>query len=306
YTYLDPATILFQDDFNSGNLNNWTASPLGLLANWTATAHVADYNGSGHTQIYAGASSWTNYTVETNFQLFGSSDYPGGLRGRLNLSTGQAYTAWLYPAESTIKLFRPAGWSIDTSGLTLLQQVTVSSITPNTFHRLALTFNGSQISVLYDGTLVAQATDSTLTSGAVALDVSNQHIQFDDVLVTQAVPDTTPPTVSLTAPASGSTVSGSVTVTASASDDVGVAGVQFLLDGTALQAELTSPPYTISWNTTTVGNGSHILSARARDAAGNTATAANVTVTVSNSAGSPPIILRISATAGSTAGGGQL
>ena len=305
YTYLNPATILFADDFNSGTLSNWTASPLGLFTNWSASGDVADYNGGGHTQIYAGSSTWTNYTVETKFQLFSGSDYPGGLRGRVNLSTGTAYAAWLYPAEGTIKLFRTGGWNIDSSGLVLLQQAKVS-ITANVFHRLALNFNGSQIAVLLDGNTVISATDSTLASGAIALDVSNQHIQFDDVLVTQTVPDTTPPTVTITAPTGSTPLSGNVTVTASASDNVGVAGVQFLLDGASLGAEVTTPPYQVSWATTTASNGAHTLSARARDAAGNTATAPNVGVTVSNTASAAPTISRISATSGSASGGGRL
>src|SRR5215469_12960814 len=177
YTYLQPASILFADDFNSGSLSNWTASPLGLFANWSATAHVADYNGGGHTQIYAGSGSWTDYTVETKFQLFSTSDYPGGLRGRVNLSTGQAYAAWIYPTEGAIKLFRTGGWNIDSNGLALLQQAN-ANITANVFHRLDLTFSGSQISVAFDGTTVITTTDATLASGAIALDVSNQHIQF--------------------------------------------------------------------------------------------------------------------------------
>lgn len=305
YTYLNPATILFADDFNSGSLSNWTASPLGLFANWSAAGDVADYNGGGHTQIYTGSGSWTNYTVETKFQLFSGNDYPGGLRGRVNLSTGTAYAAWLYPSEGVIKLFRTGGWNIDSSGLTLLQEAN-ANITANVFHRLDLTFSGSQITVAFDGTTLITATDSALANGAIALDVSNQHIQFDDVLVTQSVPDTTPPTVSITAPAAGATVSGNVTVTASASDNVGVAGVQFLLDGASLGAEVTTPPYQVAWSTTTASNGAHTLSARARDAAGNTATAANVSVTVSNTAGAAPTITRISATSGSASGGGRL
>ena len=94
--------------------------------------------------------------------------------------------------------------------------------------------------------------------------------------------DTTSPTVSVTAPANGSTVSGTVTVSANASDNTGVSGVQFLLDGTNLGAEDTTSPYAVSWNTTTATNGSHTLTARARDAAGNTTTSSSVTVTVSN------------------------
>jgi myo-inositol-hexaphosphate 3-phosphohydrolase len=104
--------------------------------------------------------------------------------------------------------------------------------------------------------------------------------------------DGTPPTVSLSAPSDGATVSGTVTVSASASDDVGVAGVQFKLDGANLGSEDLSSPYSLSWNTTSVTNGSHVLTAVARDAAGNTATSAPVNVTVSNSTSdtTPPVI----------------
>src|SRR5207249_9859155 len=90
---------------------------------------------------------------------------------------------------------------------------------------------------------------------------------------------TVPPTVSLTAPADGVTVSGStVTVSANASDSVGVARVQFRLDGANLGAALTTPPYSISWNTTTATNASHTLTAQAFDAAGNMGSSAPVTV----------------------------
>jgi hypothetical protein len=101
--------------------------------------------------------------------------------------------------------------------------------------------------------------------------------------------DTTAPTVSITAPGAGSTVSGSVTVSASATDNVGVAGVQFKLDGTNLGPELTAAPFSMSWNTTTSGDGTHSLVAVARDVAGNRMTSAAVLVTISNDnpAGSP-------------------
>src|SRR2546427_5863035 len=86
--------------------------------------------------------------------------------------------------------------------------------------------------------------------------------------------DTTPPTVSITSPTGGSTVSATITVSGTASDNVGVAGVQFKLDGANLGAEDTASPYSVSWNTTTATNGSHTLTAVARDAAGNTTTSA--------------------------------
>jgi hypothetical protein len=95
--------------------------------------------------------------------------------------------------------------------------------------------------------------------------------------------DTTAPTASLTAPSDSATVSGTAaTVSATASDNVGVVGVTFKLDGVNLGVEDVSLPYTIAWDTTKAVNGSHSLTAVARDEAGNTATSAPVSVRVSN------------------------
>src|SRR5438445_658345 len=82
-----------------------------------------------------------------------------------------------------------------------------------------------------------------------------------------------------------------VTVTSSASDNVGVAGVQFQLDGLNAGAEDTTSPYSVSWNTTTASNGSHTITAIARDAAGNRTTSAPVTVTVANDTTPPTVTI---------------
>src|SRR5712672_4287496 len=77
-------------------------------------------------------------------------------------------------------------------------------------------------------------------------------------------------------------------VLARASDNVGVAGVQFQIDGANFGAEDTSAPYSISWNTTSASNGSHTIAAIARDAAGNRTPSATVTGTVNNAPPPPP------------------
>jgi hypothetical protein len=179
-----PAGALFGDDFRAGTLANWTASPLGLLANWDASSLFAHYDGGGHTQLWAGSAAWTDYKVEAKVRLASASDYPGGLRGRVNPTTGESYAAWIYPAEGVIKLFRAAAWNIDTAGLELLAQASVGTIAPDVWHTLALTFQGSSLTVTWDGSAAIQTTDSVLAAGAVALDVSNQPIDFDDVTVT--------------------------------------------------------------------------------------------------------------------------
>src|SRR5256885_15708833 len=91
---------------------------------------------------------------------------------------------------------------------------------------------------------------------------------------------------SITAPVGGATVTGTVLVTASATDNVGVTSLQFQLDGTNAGSALTTAPYTYSWNTTQATNSGHTLTAQARDAAGNVRTSAGVSVTVANSTSS--------------------
>ncbi|HEV8631346.1 MAG TPA: Ig-like domain-containing protein, partial [Thermoanaerobaculia bacterium] len=93
--------------------------------------------------------------------------------------------------------------------------------------------------------------------------------------------DTTKPTTAITAPAAGATLSGTTTVTAAASDNVGVTKVELYVDGGLLATDTTSP-YSWSWNTATAANGAHALSTKAYDAAGNVGSSATVSVTVSN------------------------
>jgi subtilisin family serine protease len=124
---------------------------------------------------------------------------------------------------------------------------------------------------------------------AVARDAAGHTTTAASVSVTVAN-DTASPTVALTNPGAG-TVAGTVNVAGTASDDLGVAGVQFTLDGAPLGAEDTTAPYEVSWNSTSSANGVHVLAAVARDAAGHTTTAASVSVTVANDTASPTVAL---------------
>jgi hypothetical protein len=129
------------------------------------------------------------------------------------------------------------------------------------------------------------------TLKAVAKDAAGNSTTSADVIVqVNNIQDTEAPTVGISSPAGGN-VSGIITITAAANDNVGVTGVQFLLDGVNLNGEDTQAPYSISWNSGTVINGPHTLSARAKDAAGNSRTSAIVNITVDN--GNLPVIAGI-------------
>lgn len=95
-------------------------------------------------------------------------------------------------------------------------------------------------------------------------------------------PDTTAPTVALTSPRSGARVARTVKVAATATDALGVAGVQFMLDGVPLGDEDRYAPFELAWNTAAVANGTHTITAVARDVAGNERTSAARSVSVRN------------------------
>ncbi len=139
----------------------------------------------------------------------------------------------------------------------------------------------------------------TYTLMTKAFNAAGNVSQSSNVVVS-IVNDTIAPTVSITAPGNSSTVGGTVAITASASDSVGVSKVEFYSNGTLLFAGNVAP-YTYSWNTKTLANGSYILTAKAYDNAGNIGQSSNTSVTVFNDSTAPTVTLfTIPATASST------
>jgi Bacterial Ig domain len=130
-----------------------------------------------------------------------------------------------------------------------------------------------------------QASFAAAGTYTLKLTVSDGELSSSDevvVLVSGPAIDRTPPAVTVTAPVQGAVISSSagVTISASASDDVGVAGVQFKLNGMNLGAEDTTTPYSVSWNTKKASAGTYTIEAVARDAAGNRTSSTPVTVVI--------------------------
>jgi hypothetical protein len=100
--------------------------------------------------------------------------------------------------------------------------------------------------------------------------------------------ETTPPVTSVAQPSDGSTVSGTTTLSASASDDVAVSKVEFRLTGGTYNdavigvATGTRFGWIFNWNTTSVPNGAYTLTSVATDPAGNVGRSAGVAITVAN------------------------
>src|SRR6266581_1688432 len=211
-----------------------------------------------------------------------------------------AMMSWAAPQEALaqlgsliVNMTSPASGSTVSGTVTVSASVTVIGLL--TVQGVQFKLDGANLGAQDNSAPYAVSWNTTTASNgshtlsAVARDLLGLEFTSDSVTVNISngpPPDTTPPTVSISSPANGATVSGTITVTANAADNVGVAGVQFRVDGANVGAEDTVAPYSVSLNTTTASNGSHTLTAIARDAAGNRTTSAPVTVNVSN--GPPP------------------
>lgn len=130
-----------------------------------------------------------------------------------------------------------------------------------------------------DGThwLAAQTTDATGITGTSAV-----------VLVTVANGKVTGPTVQITSPTTGSILSSTVTLYATAGSSQGIANVSFAVDGAPV-GSVTAAPYMIAWDSTTIKDGQHSITATATDTLGNSTTSVPATVTVDNSHPALPI-----------------
>jgi hypothetical protein len=117
---------------------------------------------------------------------------------------------------------------------------------------------------------------TNVTLSAVAFDAAGNSASSAPVTVavsapTPATPDTTPPTVAISNPLGGTTVSGMVNIKASASDNVAVAGMTLCIDGVVVSTG-NSASVSYKWNTRKAPAGTHTITATAKDTSGNQAT----------------------------------
>ena len=200
-----------------------------------------------------------------------------------------------------------------------VQRVSNATTPINTWTHVAVTYDGSAIRHYINGNLdrttsasckVTNTNSRPILIGSNGANSETMNGLIDDVRIYDRVlsgteiqtdmatplggagpPDTTPPTVVIATPAYDAIISGTVTMTANAADNIGVAGVQFQVDGQNVMAEDVSAPYSIGWNTTLVSDGSHTLVAVARDAAGNRGSSTPTIVHVRNLSSAPTVSL---------------
>ncbi len=208
------------------------------------------------------------------------------------------------------------------SGREAYWNTAVNSVTTGVWHNVAVSYDASSstnVPVIYIDGVVQSLTVGGAPSGTPIFSANNylvgtqnssggffkgiiDNVRFYNQVVPQAkiqsdmnsalapLPgDTTPPVVTMTNPVSGWTVSDTITLSATATDNVAVASVRFSVDGTNIGSTLFSAPYNVALDTTTLIDGTHTITAVAADTSNN---AASTTVSVIvNNTNRPNIVL---------------
>ena len=233
---------------NNFQLSAATAAGIPLAAPYNTdmngNARGADGTWDRGAYEFGGAAS-TNPPVITGLQA-------------TNVSDRSATVVWVTDKQSTsilqYGLSASYGNSLTNSTLTNSHSITISNLTANTAYNYLVKSADAAGNV-------GSSTNSTFTT---------------------LVSDITPPAVSLATPLQSTVIAGTTTLSANASDNGVIAGVQFLVDGHPVGSSITSAPYANNWNSISVTNGTHSIQARATDAAGNTATSLVVNVQIQN------------------------
>ncbi len=258
-----PLTVTFTDTSTGSITNRFWDFGDGATTNTTATSVVHTYNpiGGDTVQLIVSGPGGVNTNTQANYitvvcaYALSATNASFGDTGGTGTVAVAANNVCSWTAGSNANWIQITGGSVSTTGNT---------------------------TVAY--TVLPNASSSSRTG---TMTIASQAFT-----VTQAA-DRTAPSIVLTAPTSG-IVSGTVAVSATAMDDIAVTRVEFYRDNSVLLGAVATPSYQVSFDTTTVSDGSHCFFAKAYDLAGNvTATPGNC-VTVDNHA--PTMVVELTAT----------
>jgi len=244
--------------------------------------------GGGGAPLYpAGSSTWTAYSESRYEYLRGTADACNltvdAVGEDSSVFDSVSLTQCTAPPDTeapTARITSPAGGAtisgVAAVDVTATDNVAVTGVELLVDGQVVSTDGEEPFGFAFDTTTLSNGSHGLV---ARAYDAAN-HVGLSPVVtvtVANAAPDTQPPVTSITAPSNGDTVAAGSTVSASASDDRGVAKVELWLD-TALASADTTSPYSFVLSTSL--SGTHVLQTKAYDAAGNVGVSSAISVSV--------------------------
>lgn len=270
-------------------------SPIRIIAGYGGN-NITDSKGNTWTKETGYFTGGKTYSVANNIDIANTTD-DNLFRNSRSGTNGGTFSYNFKDLENgtyNVKLYLAELWN-DQYGTNCTAGKRTFSVTGNSTPILTnfSIYNTAGCRTAY----ITPGTNVTVSNGTLSLNFTRGNSGSDPnpmVNAIEIVPvDTSPPadsikpSASITAPTNGSTIQGSVNILASATDNVAVSKVEISIDNGA-PIVLTSSPYSYSWDSTKATNGSHTITARSYDAAGNVSDTASYTVTVNNSTTTPP------------------
>jgi hypothetical protein len=255
--------------------------PAGATATFRPTG-----TGSSVLMLDPGSAAQGNYSITVS-GVHGTQSAQVTVAWSVQPASGD-FTLSVTPATQTAAPGASAKYTINTTGMGQISLSTSDAPAGTTASFAPAAVSAGQSSVL----TLAIASSAALGAVVFHVDASSPAATHSAAatLNIAAGPDTTPPVAQITSPSAGSTVTGTVAVSASATDDVGVTKMEIDADGASLGTGNGST-LTASWDTSSVAAGSHTLTAKAWDAAGNLGTSSPVQVTVTKAGGIRTVFL---------------
>jgi fibronectin type 3 domain-containing protein len=285
-----PTTVQYTSTFQVGTPDAARIASVGLVRT-PAVTHAFDQNQRYVPLTFTATAGALNVKAPANGNIAPPGYYMLFVVDTNGVPSVASFVRLPAPWEDSVAPSAPSGLSaaggVGSIGLMWTAAVDNAAVTGYDVHRSTTPAFTPSAANRVGQTALTSFTDTGLASGTyyylvVARDAAGNTSPPSNVAFASATGDVVPPTVSITAPSAGASVTGVVAVSAGASDNVALAGVRFLADGVAIGAEDTNAPYSVDWNTRAVANGVRSLTAVARDAAGNTTTSVAVAVNVAN------------------------
>ena len=188
------------DDFEDGDTVGWERSPQnrdsksfwGIKKGDTFVTFdpngiawneaISQFNFTGEGLKVGDPTKWTDYDVEVDLRHTAVANFPGGIRGRVDLETGSHYVVWLYPGSAKMNLFSNPGWDINTGLVNHGEAPYKPEV--DKWHKVKLSFQGNTIKVFYDGKEMIDVKDNLYKSGTVALGNQDKVVHYDNVRIT--------------------------------------------------------------------------------------------------------------------------
>jgi thermitase len=263
------------------------SSPTGGTVSSTVTVNIAASDNVGVTRVdlYNGATliassntapysiNWDTKTVADGAVMLTAFAYDKAANKGNSASVAVTVRNAVDSTAPTVSILSPTSGTVRgtvTVNVSASDNVGVTQVDLYVGTTLIGSRNTTPYAFTWDTRSVANGTQ-TLTAYAKDLAGNRSRSTTVSVNVANVIADTTAPTVTILSLTASSTVSGSVTVKATASDNVRVTSLALYIDGT-LRVSTSSSSLSYNWNTRRLSIGTHTLSVKAKDAAGNITT----------------------------------